>query len=192
MNDKKAIYFITGNEGKLKEVQSILPQVRQLKIDLPEIQELNPEKVIEAKLIDAFKYKADGEFIVEDTSLRMYCLSDRNSEFGLPGTFIKFFLKEKKNEGLYEIAKELGEYGAAARTMIGYAKSPTDIHYFEGKLKGNIVAPRGDNGFGWDQIFQPDGYSKSFAELNEEQKNAISMRRVAVNKLKEYIEKGSC
>jgi len=49
--------------------------------------------------------------------------------------------------------------------------------------------PKGNFGFGWDQIFQPEAYSKSFAELTQEEKNDISMRRIALNKLKEFLQK---
>lgn len=91
-------------------------------------------------------------------------------------------------EGLFNIIKKLGNNKAEAKTIVGYAKNPDEIYYFEGSIKGTIVFPIGKSGFGWDPIFQPKGFSKSFAELTQEEKNEISMRRIALNKLKEFIE----
>jgi len=174
------LYFITGNKNKFEEVKSILPNTEQLDIDLPEIQDIDAKIIIRAKLLAALKHK-DGEFIVEDTSLYLDCLG------GLPGPLIKWFMKTMGNEGLHNLVEKLGNRKAEAKTIIGYAKNPDDIHYFEGCLRGEIVLPRGDSGFGWDPIFQPNDSDKSFAELTQEEKNNISMRRVAVNKLKEYM-----
>ena len=82
----------------------------------------------------------------------------------------------------------MGNNAAEARTIIGLAQSPGNIYYFEGSIKGTIVSPVEKSGFGWDPIFQPEGFSKSFAEMTREEKNQISMRRIALNKLKEFME----
>lgn len=174
------LYFITGNKNKFEEVQSIISNVEQLDVDLPEIQDIDAKEVIKAKLLEALKHK-DGEFIVEDTSLYLDCLN------GLPGPLIKWFMKTLGNDGLFNIAEKLGNHKAEAKTMIGYAKSSGEIYYFEGNIKGIIVAPRGDLGFGWDPIFQPEDYPKSFAELTLEEKNNISMRKEALKKLKQFM-----
>ncbi len=176
-----ALYFITGNKNKFSEVKAIIPNVEQLDIDLPEIQDIDAKKIISAKLLEALNYK-QAEFIVEDTSLYLECLN------GLPGPLIKWFMKTIGNDGLFNIAEKLGNNKAEAKTIIGYAKNPKEIYYFEGSVKGKIVSPRGKSGFGWDPIFQPEGFSKSFAELTPEEKNKISMRRIALNKLKEFLE----
>ncbi len=73
--------------------------------------------------------------------------------------------------------------------MIGFAKSIDDVHYFEGSLDGTIVSPRGDTSFGWDPIFQPEDSLKNFAEMSGEEKNAISMRKIAFTKLKQFINR---
>lgn len=67
------IYFITGNQHKLAEIQAVLPQVEQLDIDLPELQEISPDAIIRAKLQEAFKYH-QGPCMVEDTGLYLECL----------------------------------------------------------------------------------------------------------------------
>ena len=175
------LYFITGNKNKFAEVSAILPSVRQLDVDLPEIQHVDAKEIIKAKLLEALNYK-QAEFIVEDTSLYFDCLK------GLPGPLIKWFMKTIGNKGLFNIVEKLGNNKAEAKTIIGYAKSPDEIYYFEGSIKGRIVSPKGKSGFGWDPIFQPEGNSKSFAEFSQKEKNEISMRRIALNKLKGFID----
>jgi len=174
------IYFITSNKNKLTEVQTILPEVKQLDIDLPEIQGLDAQKIIREKLLAAFSH-AKGEFIVEDTSLHLDCLN------GLPGSLIKWFLQAIGNQGLAQLAEKMGDDKAEAVTMIGYAKNQDEMHFFEGRVKGKIVASRGETKFGWDPIFIPNGYDKTFTEMGAEEKNKISMRRMALNKLKDFL-----
>lgn len=186
------MYFITGNKGKFEEVRAILPEVEQLDIDLPEIQEIDAREVIKAKLRAALAHTfVDGEgergrertkeFIVEDISLYLDCLG------GLPGPLIKWFMRTIGNEGVAELASKYGNDKVTAKTMIGYARSKDDLHFFEGVIEGRIVSPRGESGFGWDPIFLPDGHEKTFAEMTADEKNTISMRRIATNKLKDFL-----
>jgi len=175
------IYFVTGNQNKFEEAQSIIPTLQQIEIDLLEIQEMDAKLIIQEKLKEAFKHKQAG-FIVEDTSLYLDCLN------GLPGPLIKWFLKTIGNEGLAKIANKLGNANATATTLIGYAKDISDIHYFEGSIKGTITSPRTNGSFGWDPIFQPENSTRTFAEMTKEEKNAISMRKIAFTKLKTFIE----
>lgn len=177
------LYFFTGNKNKFEEVKAVLSDVEQLDIDLPEIQEIDAKEIIKTKLHEAFNHQ-EGEFLVEDTSLYLDCLN------GLPGPLIKWFLKTVGNEGLFNIADKLGNLKAEAKTIVGFAKNNDEIYFFEGSIKGKIVSPKGNNGFGWDKIFEPEGFSKTFAEMSLEGKNVISMRRIALNKLKEFLEGG--
>lgn len=65
-----------------------------------------------------------------------------------------------------------------------------EVLLFQGKITGTIVYPRGPRDFGWDPIFQPDGFDKTFAELRRSEKNKISHRFLALDELKKYfIEK---
>ncbi len=174
------LYFITGNPNKFAEAQAILPQLEQLEIDLPEIQELDPHKIIEAKLQAAFVHQA-AEFIVEDTSLYFEGLN------GLPGPLIKWFLQALGTEGLARLALQSGNAKVVAKTIIGYAKNPEQIEFFEGSIEGTVCLPRGTTTFGWDPIFLPNGYHHSFAEMSREEKNTISMRRLAFEKLRTFL-----
>ncbi|MCC7356722.1 MAG: non-canonical purine NTP pyrophosphatase [Candidatus Doudnabacteria bacterium] len=175
------IKFITGNANKFAEVNALMPgQVEQLVIDLPEIQDIDPHVIIRAKLQAAFEH-ASGQFMVEDVSLRLDCIN------GLPGPLIKWFLKAMGPDGIADIATKLGNNRAEAFVVIGYASNPEDIHFFEGSVAGTIVNPKVVSKFGWDGIFMPDGYDKTFAEMTSEEKNAISHRKIAVTKLVEFL-----
>jgi non-canonical purine NTP pyrophosphatase (RdgB/HAM1 family) len=174
-----SLSFVTGNPNKFREIKDIITELQQLKMNLVEIQELDPYKVIEAKLKEAQKFHSQ-ELIIEDTSLYF------NSMNGLPGPLIKWFLEALKVDGLADLASRLDDQAAEARTIIGYISESGEIKYFEGKLLGRIVAPRGENGFGWDKIFELEN-GKTLAELSLEEKNKISMRQSAANKLKDFL-----
>jgi inosine triphosphate pyrophosphatase len=175
-----SLYFITGNKNKFEEAKAILPDLEQMDVDLPEIQEIDPKEIIKAKLEEALKHHK-GFFIVEDTSLYINALN------GLPGPLIKWFMKTMGNNGLANLAQKLGNPKAQAKTIIGYATDDGNVHFFEGSISGEIVFPQGDTNFGWDPIFKPDGYDVTFAEISKEEKNKISMRKQAIQKLKEFI-----
>ncbi len=176
-----ALQFITGNKNKLEEVQAMIPEVEQLDVDLPEVQDIDPQVIISSKLQEAFKHH-DGEFIVEDTSLYFDGLN------GLPGPLIKWFLKALGLDGLANLAIKLGNTKVTAKTIIGYAKSKDSIEFFEGAVDGQIVSPRGETRFGWDPIFLPNGYEKTYAEMSPEEKNSMSHRHKAVSKLAEHLK----
>ena len=173
--------FITGNEGKLREVRALIPDVQGINFDLTEIQEIDASTIITAKLTEAQKDHA-GAFMVEDTSLHLDAMN------GLPGPLVKWFLKTIKVEGIYKLTEAFKSTRATARTIIGYADEDGSVHFFEGTISGTLVPPRGTDGFGWDSIFQPDGYEKTFAEMTQEEKNQCSMRKRALEGLRQYLE----
>ncbi len=175
------IIFVTGNKGKFAEAQQIISELEQNDIDLVEIQEIDPKKVILHKLEQAKKL-LQGNLIVEDTSLYLDCLG------GLPGPLIKWFMKTIGNEGLVKIAESFENKKASAKVVIGNSNENDSVEYFEGSIDGEIVKPRGENGFGWDSIFQPAGWLKTFAEMTLEEKNKISMRKIAFQKLRDSLK----
>lgn len=185
LSQYKHMYFITGNKNKFEEAQSILGNnvnLEQIDIDLPEIQSLDPREVIKQKLLAALKLK-QGEFIVEDVSVSIDCLN------GLPGPLIKWFMETLDNKGLSNLVSKYKNKKATATLIIGYAKSASNIQFFEASMNGKIVKPRGTNGFGWDPIFEVAGLGKTLAELTFEEKNKISNRRKAFEKLRKYLFK---
>jgi non-canonical purine NTP pyrophosphatase (RdgB/HAM1 family) len=176
------IYFITSNKNKLAEVRALLPETLQLDIDLPEIQELDSKKVIEAKMAEAFKHHS-GPFMIEDTALHLDCLN------GLPGPLIKFFEKALGgNAGLLNLVNKMGDNQAEAVVTIGYAKNGDEIKYFEGRVRGELVPERGKNDWAWGLIFKPEGCDKTFGEMEQKEKEIIKMRQIALKKLRNYLE----
>lgn len=175
------IYFVTGNKDKFGEVKAVLPEIEQLEVDLPEIQELDPYKIVEAKLNEAGKHQA-GEFIVEDSSL---CLSALG---GLPGPLVKWFENSIGNEGIFQLAEKFGNFKAEAKDLIGYLDVNGEVHFFEGIVKGTLTKPTRKDAFGWDSIFIPKGSEISYAEMTKEEKNKISHRFKALEKFKKYLE----
>jgi non-canonical purine NTP pyrophosphatase (RdgB/HAM1 family) len=174
------IKFITGNVNKFAEVKAVLTDLEQLDIDLPEIQSLDPQEIVEFKLKTALEH-VPGNIIIEDTSLFIEGLH------GLPGPLIKWFMKAMGREGLARTVLASGNDRAEAKTIIGYADSNGQTSYFEGVITGRIVMPTGETTFGWDPIFMPDGSEVTFAEMGTDQKNEISMRRQAAQKLADFL-----
>ena len=165
------IYFITSNKNKFAEAREIIPELKQLDLDLPEIQELDLKKIIQYKIP-----KKRNSVVVEDVSLEIKNLK------GLPGPLIKWFIQTIGPKGIYNLAPNSK---AKAIAMLGY-KSKT-ISFFEGAIEGTIVAPRGKNGFGFDPIFQPVGSNKTFGEMTRAEKSTFSHRAKAFRKLKEFL-----
>ena len=174
------IKFITGNINKFAEVKAVLADLERLDIDLPEIQSLDPQEIVEFKLKTALEH-VSGDIIIEDTSLYIEGLH------GLPGPLIKWFMKAMGREGLAKNVLATGNDRAEAKTIIGYADSDGKTSYFEGVVAGRIVMPQGETTFGWDPIFIPDDSEMTFAEMGIEEKNKISMRREAAQKLKYFL-----
>lgn len=174
--------FITGNKFKLEEARVAFPDIEQLEINLTEIQEMDAKIIISHKLNEALLHH-QGPFIVEDTSLHLDALS------GFPGPLIKWFLHSIGNDGLTSIAEKFSNTKATAKTWIGYAAVDGSIHFFEGSVSGTIVPARGGTQFSWDPIFIPDGYDLAFSEMDLLQKNSISMRGQALQKLRDFLLK---
>jgi non-canonical purine NTP pyrophosphatase (RdgB/HAM1 family) len=175
------IYFVTGNKNKFGEMQKVITNLVEKDVDLPEIQETDPHVIIKEKLTKASELGI-LPCIVEDTSLYFECLKG-----SLPGPLIKWFLQTLGNEGLYSLARTLGNTKATAKTIIGYMSENHEVFFFEGDMQGTVVEPAGSNGFGWNPIFMPEGETKTFAEMSDEERGKYSMRKKAAIKLKEFL-----
>ena len=176
------IVFITGNENKIKEARELLGiNVGHEKIDLDEIQSLDPKVVISHKLDQAYDLLKKPVF-VEDVSLELSALN------GFPGPLIKFFLNSLGRQKICDIVHSLHDTKVVAKATIGY-KDDKSVRFFEGSVLGDIAkSPLGDSGFGWDPIFIRKGESKSFAQMSLEDKNKNSHRSVAFEKFKNWLD----
>lgn len=176
----KNIVVVTTNPGKLEEINAILGTNHKVStIDVPEIQSLNLDEVITEKAKAAYK-KIKKPVLVTDVSLEIEALG------GLPGPFVKFFLKTLGEEGTVKLIK-----GKNTKTKVTDAVGIYDgrsMKIFKGTVFGHLVPEkRGKNGFGFDFVFVPNGYKKTYSELTQVEKNKISHRALALKKLKKYL-----
>ncbi|MBQ8155242.1 MAG: non-canonical purine NTP diphosphatase [Prevotella sp.] len=209
------IVFATNNKHKLDEIRSILGdsiEVLSLKdigcnVDIPET-----GKTLEENALQKAQYVYDNYHIdcfADDTGLEVEVLD------GAPGVYSARYAalpdNPVKSEGatsshdseanmtrlLYELNGK-DNRKARFRTVIALIQkkdvcpcgctSIKEIHKFEGIVEGEIIQERrGGEGFGYDPIFQPDGYDKTFAELGMDIKNHISHRARATQKLAEFL-----
>ncbi|KAG8803856.1 nucleoside triphosphate pyrophosphohydrolase ham1 [Serendipita sp. 399] len=146
--------FITGNKNKLVEVQAILEkfgiQLESRELDIAEIQGTTLE-VSAAKCRQASQM-IDGPCITEDTALAFHALD------GLPGPYIKDFMKKLGHSGLNAMLVGFPTKGATAICTFAYSPGPGEEPIlFVGETEGEIVPPRGPTHFGWDAVFQAAG-----------------------------------
>ncbi|EER12733.1 Inosine triphosphate pyrophosphatase, putative [Perkinsus marinus ATCC 50983] len=184
------ITFVTGNANKLREVQQIIGgsiKFDNIKVDLPEYQGESPEAISKQKCLEAYNRLGGSgrKVMVEDTCLGF------DAMHGLPGPYIKWFLEKLGHDGLNRMLEGFHDKGAEARCTFAYYDGTTDDPLtFTGITHGVIVPPRGPNSFGWDPIFQPneDGTSgKTYAEMSKDEKNSLSHRSRALQKLKDFL-----
>lgn len=175
------IYLVTGNSNKLREWQAVLPddmEIGTVDVDLDEIQSDDAIGIVTDKVKRAYA-EVGKPVVVEDVEAGLEKLN------GLPGPFIKFFLKRLGKDALYHLAGAEGEKATIACT-IGYYDGQ-EILTVQGKLDGTVVAPRGE-GFGFDATFQPAGESETFGEMGEEKKNTLSHRKKAIEMLVKELQ----
>lgn len=185
-DERVSITFVTGNKKKLEEVTAILGSslpfdLINQSVDLPELQG-EPEHVSKEKCrLAAIQVK--GPVMVEDTSLCYNALG------GLPGVYIKWFLDKTGHEGLNNLLAAYTDKSAYAQTVFAFSMGPAhEPVVFAGRTDGTIVPARGPLDFGWDPIFQPDGFDQTYAEMTKEVKNSISHRFRSLEVLRKHLQ----
>ena len=169
------ITFITGNNDKLREVERILGPVDHVNYDLQEVQG-NPEFIVKTKCLEAFKI-LKTPVLIEDTSLCFNALS--NSKVVLPGPYIKWFQKLGLNT-IVQLLDNFQDKTAYDLCIYAYCEIEDEVQLFIGKTSGKITSPRGNNGMGWDSIFQPDTCELTYAEMTNIEKDKYSSRSKAL------------
>ncbi len=175
------ITFITGNQDKADYLAKYLGYpVDHIKLDIEEIQSLDLKEIVEDKVKKAYE-KIHKPVIVEDVSLEFEALG------GLPGPFIRYFVDYVPFKTICSMVDGQSRK-ATARCVFGYFDGQ-ELELFEGSLDGEIAkVPSGENGFGWDKIFIPQGYTVTRASLGEADgyKTYTAIKPFA--KLKSYLE----
>jgi XTP/dITP diphosphohydrolase len=180
------IRFVSSNKHKIAEAKEILEPIgitvsaSELKIE--ELQTTDTSKLVHDKLLKAFQ-KIGRPLFVEHTGLYLRHLNE------LPGGLTQIFWDSLQADRFSELFGRLPPVTAAtARTTVAYCDG-RKIHDFTGEITGIITGePRGPRGFQWDCVFKPDGHAETFAEMGD-RKNAISMRRLALDKLANYLKR---
>ncbi|MDO5523862.1 MAG: non-canonical purine NTP diphosphatase [Bacteroidia bacterium] len=186
------IVFATNNPHKLDEIRKITED----KIEILSLADINcfeeiPETgttLEENALMKAqfIKDKFGFDCFADDTGLEVDALD------GAPGVYSSRYAGESCNpqDNMEKMLRELhGEENRKARFRTVIALLLKDEqHFFEGEIGGEIICEkRGTAGFGYDPIFLPDGYDKTFAELGNDEKNRISHRAIATQKLVDFL-----
>lgn len=188
----RKIVFATNNKHKLDEIRRIAGNRYQIlsleNINCNEnIEEtgdtLDDNALIKARYINE-KYGMDC--FADDTGLEVEVLN------GAPGVHSSRYAGEACDpvdnmNKLISVLQGASNRSAQFRTVIALITN-NEEHLFDGVVKGVIIdEKRGTNGFGYDPIFVPDGYDKTFAELGNELKNRISHRSIATEKLIDFL-----
>ncbi|RLE65377.1 MAG: non-canonical purine NTP pyrophosphatase, RdgB/HAM1 family [Thermoprotei archaeon] len=181
------VFFVTKNRGKLKEAEVILSsygiEVKMLAVEKEEIQSYNLEEIALHALrrIDF----QDAPFFVEDAGLFIEALN------GFPGPYSSYVYKTIGCRGILKLLEGIDNRKAYFLSVVALKIPSTGkVEVFKGKIDGFIADKmQGEKGFGFDPIFMPDGYKRTFAEMSVEEKNRYSHRGKALRKMGEWIVK---
>lgn len=193
---KKQLLTATNNKDKVKEIIELL---KDLNIDVITLNDLNLNVDVEEDkdTLEGNALKKAEEIwqhvqipcSADDTGLFVHALN------GAPGVFSSRYAGENvsysdnRRKLLNELdGVPLANRTAYFRTVVCYYYAKDKYELFDGVCEGKItLTERGDKGFGYDAVFLPDGFENTFAELNREEKNRISHRAKAFEKLKAYL-----
>ena len=186
------LVFASNNKNKIKEIQILLPPT----IEILSLEDINCFEEI-AETADTIEGNAilKANYVTENYGYN--CFADDsglevNALNGKPGVYSARFAGEQKNDNdnmnkLLTALNNETNRKANFKTVIALNLNGNQ-HLFTGKINGDItLIKKGTNGFGYDPIFQPNGYSKTFAEFEAMEKATISHRGIAVKQLIEHL-----
>ncbi len=180
------VLFATTNPGKIAEVKQILPNlnVEIFSQEVPEVKSVDPIETIVEKAKAAFLL-AKKPILVDDTCLFF------NAFNGFPGTYTKFAVGTVGLENLIMLleGKDSSAYFLASLGFAFEEKGEVKVKVFQGRVDGKIVPeskgfPK--HGLPYDYVFVPDGFEKTFAELEDNVKNLISHRGKALRQFEKW------
>lgn len=187
----KTLYFATHNRHKVKEIQALLTSEFEIKTltelgceeDIPETGDTFFENAQQKTDYVVRKYKV--ACFADDSGLEVDALN------GEPGVHsARYSGSRDMEENMSFLLKKMeGQKNRKARfkTVISLFWKE-EQYFFEGSIEGEIISERrGEEGFGYDPIFIPEGYEQTFAEMSAEEKNQISHRAIAVKKLAAFL-----
>ena len=190
--EKETIYFITGNNSKFNEIQKLFQkedlcyELKRNIIKTTEIQACSIKEVAIFKL-NSVRGKVNCSFFIEDAGFFV----DKPLN-GFPGVYSKYVLNTIGNKGILNLIKDYSDTKAHFEAVIALFFQPfNETLIFEGVVEGKVAKNiRGRGGFGFDPIFIPKEFpNRTFAELTTAEKNLVSHRGKAWNKMFEFLKK---
>ena len=187
------LYLATQNKHKIEELSALLgnhfliKSISELGVvdDIPETGKTLAENSRQKAQFIADRFGVTC--LSDDSGLEVDCLG------GLPGVFSARFAGEPKNDlaNSNKLIVEMSQYAdRSARfvTVLTFHQNG-QFYQFEGEIRGQIVlSPRGNQGFGYDPLFQPENESRTFAEMTLSEKNLIAHRARALHKFKTFAD----
>jgi inosine triphosphate pyrophosphatase len=185
MAQTRNLLYVTSNQSKYDEACLVLSEFALERIDL-ELPELQGEarEIVNEKAKAAYA-RVGRPLVVEDVAVYCPALS------GLPGPYVKDFLKRMGEEGLYRLVHKLGDTRAEVACCVAYITADLQPVVFEGRLSGTLVEPQGGSRFGkysWNPIFMPQGHTRTFGAMSMQEQSEISMRKRALEQLRAYLK----
>ncbi len=193
----KKILIASSNPDKVKEIKALVSELNEFEIISPSdfgispIVEENGNTLEENALIKAKVFHKLFGFpvISDDTGLFTNALNGEPGVYSARYAGLGAGYKDNYKKLLSNL-KDVREIDrkASFKCVICYMTDADEYTFFEGNCAGSITEkPKGEFGFGYDPVFIPDGYKKTFAELKEDEKNKISHRGIALKKLKDFL-----
>jgi len=193
MTDSLPLVLATRNSGKVAEMRSLLADVpvqltpADALDDTPDVEEDRPTLEGNARKKARVLHEHTGHpALADDTGLEVDALD------GAPGVHTARFAgpdatPADNNVKLLRALAEADTRRARFRTVVAFVDGD-GVHCFEGVCEGTIAdAPRGEMGFGYDPLFVPEGATKTFAEMESAEKNAVSHRKRALHQFVSFI-----
>jgi len=181
-------YFVTSNRHKILEARAALRaygiEVVEANVPKVEIQSDSLEEIAEFSASEICKrVHSDDPYAVEDAGLFVKALN------GFPGPYSDYVYRKIGVRGLLKLLEGVRDREAYFKSCVGLCWRNAVV-VFVGMVEGTIAeSPRGDGGFGFDPIFIPKGYDRTFAELSLEEKSEVSHRGRALRALATWMLK---
>ncbi|MHA1596329.1 MAG: XTP/dITP diphosphatase [Candidatus Asgardarchaeia archaeon] len=182
----RVIKFVTSNEHKFKEVSSIMKEVG-IEVEWVKMEYLEPQSSdIEEISRFSASYIRDKyslrNFFIEDTGLFIEGLR------GFPGPYSSYVFKTVGNEGILKLMEGVRDRRAYFKTALSYVDDFGKVWTFVSEVRGFISEESRGSGWGYDPIFIPEGYDRTYAEMGME-KNKVSHRRFVVLSFLDWLMK---
>ena len=175
--------FITGNQNKADFLAKWLGvELAHQKVAMDELQSMDSHVIAEHKARQAYDI-VQKPVLVEDVSLVFHAFGK------LPGPLIKWFIEEMSMQQICDLLEKFDDRSATAGVCYCLFDG-SELKFFDGSVEGAIAdAPRGNGGFGFDPIFVPNGSTKTYSEMNDEELDTFALRTTTVfPQLREFLK----